>query len=592
MRNELNRVRLIEMYLSNQLLGEELKQFENRLKSDINLQKEVESQSLLLLGIERIGVKKDIEIASNKYFSKKSRWVIVIILLIAVLSSIFVLFNFNQNGTNNTVDNKEIFTFTKHNNKVTTTDTIELLNQEEVQSPQLTTVTKNKTENFKLPEKEFQYFTINPKRDTIIKGNEGTAIEIKANSFTGNNILVTIKLKEFYKVSDIVFANLTTVTTKGEIIETGGMIYLEAITEKGKKLELRPDVSIQLKFPFKARKPDMQLFSGELNNDKDIIWKLEEQNDIPYYQEEIVDSSAIIEETEVYVIVEKMPLLPGCENLKEQEVNKCTNLKVQSFIKSNIKIPIELINSEVGGKIYATYVVDTDGFVKEVSVLRGIHPLMDQEIIRVINSMPRHTPGTQRGRRVAVRYTIPINVKIDGLKKGFSAEEIKLYNDSITEIREKENREFRENQEKSLEDRLTNDIKSRRNTSTALLGDIESYVLYSSNLGWINCDRFINDPRPKIQYSLNDLGIHAKAKIIFHSTKSILTGNWSNRGMSFGRVPKDEKVTIFAIKYTDGVPYICIQESSTSNPQPKLEFKKATILDIKSYAEKLNSLDN
>jgi hypothetical protein len=110
-------------------------------------------------------------------------------------------------------------------------------------------------ESAEIPVKQFQTFVINPTIANTITGKEGTVIEFPVNAFeTESSEMVTLQLKEFYKLSDMVFANLTTQTAGGELIETGGMVQIEASQPSISKLNLAPDKSITLKFPFETKK--------------------------------------------------------------------------------------------------------------------------------------------------------------------------------------------------------------------------------------------------------------------------------------------------------------------------------------------------
>lgn len=60
-------------------------------------------------------------------------------------------------------------------------------------------------------------------------------------------------------------------------------------------------------------------------------------------------------------------------------------------------------------KVYVSFVVSADGSVRNARIARGVDPVLDKEALRVVNSMPRWTPGKQRGKAVNVSYTVPIS---------------------------------------------------------------------------------------------------------------------------------------------------------------------------------------
>jgi hypothetical protein len=121
---------------------------------------------------------------------------------------------------------------------------------------------------YKKLEKKPQAFCINPTRDTVLVGDNGTIISIKANTFTApTKGCVTIALKEFYKNSDIILGNLNTVSNN-RMLETQGMIYIEAEYE-GRTLT--PGKPISLLMPNKEQINAVQLFNGE-EHANEINW--------------------------------------------------------------------------------------------------------------------------------------------------------------------------------------------------------------------------------------------------------------------------------------------------------------------------------
>ena len=108
------------------------------------------------------------------------------------------------------------------------------------------------------------------------------------------------------------------------------------------------------------------------------------------------DNKDIVDE-EVFHIVEEMPEYPEGE------------LALRKYIANKIKYPRDAQDAGAQGKVYVTFVVEKDGTVGRAKVVRGVHSSLDQEALRVVSSMPRWTPGKQKGEAVAVSYTVPIN---------------------------------------------------------------------------------------------------------------------------------------------------------------------------------------
>jgi TonB family protein len=103
------------------------------------------------------------------------------------------------------------------------------------------------------------------------------------------------------------------------------------------------------------------------------------------------------DDKQVFFVVEKMPEFPGGEEA------------LRKYIATNIKYPKTAQENDVSGKVYVTFVVSEDGSVANAKIARGVDPSLDREALRVVNSLPRWQPGTQRGIPVNVQYTVPIN---------------------------------------------------------------------------------------------------------------------------------------------------------------------------------------
>ena len=113
------------------------------------------------------------------------------------------------------------------------------------------------------------------------------------------------------------------------------------------------------------------------------------------------------EEEIVFLVVETMPEFPG----GQQEMMK--------FIATNIQYPAIAIENGIQGRVICQFVVEKDGMVTDIQVVRSSGDAsLDKEAIRVINSMPKWKPGKQRGKPVRVKYTIPINFRLQDNTEG------------------------------------------------------------------------------------------------------------------------------------------------------------------------------
>ena len=107
------------------------------------------------------------------------------------------------------------------------------------------------------------------------------------------------------------------------------------------------------------------------------------------------------EEQVIFQVVEEMPDFPG--GMKE----------CMKFLARNIKYPVLAQEAKIEGRVIVQFVVDRDGSVNDIKVVRSISPQLDAEAVRVIGLMPKWNPGKQRGKAVAVKYTMPIQFRLD-----------------------------------------------------------------------------------------------------------------------------------------------------------------------------------
>lgn len=107
-----------------------------------------------------------------------------------------------------------------------------------------------------------------------------------------------------------------------------------------------------------------------------------------------------VEETKVFTVVEQMPMFPGGD------------AALMSYLANNIHYPTVAAENGVQGRVVVGFVVERDGSITDVSVLRGVDPSLDREAMRVVKSMPRWTPGKQNGSAVRVKYQVPVAFRL------------------------------------------------------------------------------------------------------------------------------------------------------------------------------------
>jgi len=120
---------------------------------------------------------------------------------------------------------------------------------------------------------------------------------------------------------------------------------------------------------------------------------------------ELTDPVKVVENVEdekTWDVVEKMPQYPGGEQ------------EMMGYLGRNIRYPVEAQKSGTQGKVIASFVVSSTGKVIHPEILRSVDPYLDKEAIRVISTFPNFVPGEQNGKKVAVRYTLPVVFRLEG----------------------------------------------------------------------------------------------------------------------------------------------------------------------------------
>ena len=127
----------------------------------------------------------------------------------------------------------------------------------------------------------------------------------------------------------------------------------------------------------------------------------DETAEVKHVEEKIAEPEPVKEEeTKVFDVVEQMPSFPGGPSALMQ------------YLSSNIKYPVVAEENGVQGRVVCTFVVERDGSITDVRVIKSVDPSLDKEAVRVVKGMPRWIPGKQNGSAVRVKYTVPVTFRL------------------------------------------------------------------------------------------------------------------------------------------------------------------------------------
>lgn len=116
----------------------------------------------------------------------------------------------------------------------------------------------------------------------------------------------------------------------------------------------------------------------------------------------VPNAGAPVVENKVFMVVEHMPEYPGGDEA------------MMKFIQKNIQYPKMEREADIQGRVVVGFIVDLDGTITDVAIKKGVSPGLDKEAMRVVQAMPKFSPGKQQGKAVRVQYVLPIIFKLAG----------------------------------------------------------------------------------------------------------------------------------------------------------------------------------
>ena len=152
--------------------------------------------------------------------------------------------------------------------------------------------------------------------------------------------------------------------------------------QKGKEVSVKYTVPVTFRLQGKEDNKPTPLPAGEGDNEITVVG---------YGEQKSADTSG-----QVFAIVEKMPQFPGGEKA------------INEFISKTLQYPVIAQENGIQGKVVCSFIINQDGSVTDAEVISGVDPSLDREALRIVSAMPKWTHGTQRGKAVRVKYTMPV----------------------------------------------------------------------------------------------------------------------------------------------------------------------------------------
>ena len=205
-------------------------------------------------------------------------------------------------------------------------------------------------------------------------------------------------------------------TTDGTLTDFDGKFVLGGV--KKDDVIMVSFVGYQTQMVVKDEKPLIVLMKDEVQEMQELTVTIDPskaaegpklEHTVSVYEVRIEDmekpSEAPQKEGEmIFQVVEEMPQFPG--GMQE----------ALNFLGTHIRYPVAAQEAKIEGRVIVGFVVGKDGSVSDIKVVRGINPELDAEAVRVVSMMPKWIPGKQRGKAVAVKYTMPIMFRLQNPK--------------------------------------------------------------------------------------------------------------------------------------------------------------------------------
>lgn len=379
-------------------------------------------------------------------------------------------------------------------------------------------------------EKPAQEFVIDSRRDTVLTGTDGTALLIRAHTFSSQRP-VTLILKEYYSYEDIVTNRLTTVSNDKQLV-SGGMIQLIALAD-GKEVNIQPGRSIRWFVPdTTAGMSQMQLFTRE---------------------EIDINENIAVDSTASYSSINWVPQ---------------TRSFSRGFLMTTVKVldlrdyPFEVT---YGRRVKAKFYMNNASELNKEELRQLLikkYPKYDKIVIRKAGKRDAKEGYFKQynlfGLSRSGNYTVSV-----GDSTRLDPREAAAYKLPATDTltywsgaRFVENDFFR---------------------SAALREIAGRYSVDISSLGWINCDRFYNDNRPMINYVVNlpDTASLFSTLLVFDKIKSVMPGKLSGKRIIFSGVPEGESAKLISVGVRNSRTISALQNVVLSRqPLKSLQFEE------------------
>jgi hypothetical protein len=443
---------------------------------------------------------------------------------------------------------------------------------------------------------------VNPRRDTVLYGTEGTTIWVPGAAFAMARPdappvtePVEIRLKEFYSLPDILLNNLSTNSSQG-LLETGGMLHLEARTAIGGELcQLRPGTALLIRMPAARPQAAMQLFTGVRTAQHPLDWQRPQKAlPISYFigsgpkpGSQARQLPKILVRQLAYSAAMGRRLHESLSRSQRKALRR-TQLTGKHLVAfGRVELAIDRRGQLVGATVTG---IQDSTLASRIRQAVWQFPAFQPALLRgptrpgPVSAAPRSYLVSVRKQHRAPAQPLP-QLPVAGIwmfEIGFTREgRVWLPEPGRGAVAGPADMSKRPVFQAAAARRRLRQSGAQQLQSTSL-DSLGGYLFSAANLGWANCDRFVNQTGPRVTVAVETVAPDAQVQLVFKRIRAVLP-SYGRGHYDFAAIPAGEPATIVALKRENGLTYLATRAIRASNqPERNLEFRPVTPSELRT----------
>jgi hypothetical protein len=461
--------------------------------------------------------------------------------------------------------------------------------------------------------KAAQRFWLQPGRDTVLYGVEGTVISVPAQAFVealpGATALagpVELQLKEFYSLPDILLNNLSTNSSQG-LLETGGMLHLAAVSANGKPCSLRAGTELLVQMPASHPKANMQLYTGVHTAGHRLDW----QRPRPALQPAAFDQTgpqvrgteaqlrAFLRQYLAFSASTAQRLRATHTRPQRKALRQASRFTGTRWVEyGRLSVSVDRQGTVVG----ATADGIQDSVLRErlCGAARQLPAFRPAILSGPVSARPTAAPPrsyltiSRRKRRLEPTKPLP-QLPVAGewnVEIGFSRDGKVWFPWPSTAYAAipgafPNRRTFRFDNARQYLRRA-----DTRTLQAASLDSLSGYLFSATSLGWANCDRTGQLASQRVYYGVETDAPNTRVQLVFRRARVVIPSDGERPGtrlQQFHSAPVGEAATLVAIKREGGVTYLAVKDVVMSeHTERNLPFRPVSADELRSALAKID----